>query len=73
MTVTIALTGQFTEAVRMHSILEEQGLHPHPVQPAMQVTHTGGETNFPIVVPAEEAKAAAAIRIEHGLERWLYR
>ena len=72
MTVTIALTGVFNEALQMHSILEELGFHPHPLQPAMQVTHTGGETDFPIVVPAEEAKAAAAALAEHGLGRWLY-
>ncbi len=69
----IAFTGQFTEAVRMSSILTEHGFHPHPIQPNMQVTHTGGETGFRITVPAAEAKDAAAVLAQHRLEKWLCR
>ena len=72
-TTTIALTGQFTEAVLMNSILTEHGFHPHPIQPNMQVTHTGGETGFRITVPTDEARDAAAMLAGHGLEKCLCR
>jgi hypothetical protein len=70
---TIALTGDWFEAVRLHAMLEDRGFHPQPLQPDMQVTHTGGEMGYPIAVPSDEAEHAARALAESGLGKWLVR
>lgn len=72
-TATIALTEEYSQAVRMNSLLEEQGFHPEPVQPLMQVTAFGGERGFRIAVPAREAGDAAAELHQRGFEECLRR
>lgn len=68
---TIAITGQLTAANRMHDELTDRGLHPHPIQPDMQVTHTGGEMCYSITVPSGEAERARELLADVGLGKWL--
>ena len=68
---TIAITGQLDAARRMHDVLVDGGFHPQPVQPNMQVTHTGGEMGYSITVPASEAERAARAVADAGLGKWL--
>ena len=72
-TTTVAVAGQlqFTEAVLMYSVLTDNGFHPHPIQPNMQVTALGGETGYPITVPTDEARDTAAFLVEQGFEKFL--
>jgi hypothetical protein len=69
--MTIAITGEFLAATHMRDLLCDRGLHPHPVQPDMQVTHTGGEMGYSITVPAGEAARAREALAEAGLGKWL--
>lgn len=68
---TIAITGQLDAATLMHELLVDRGFHPQPVQPNMQVTHSGGEMGYSITVPANEAERAARVVADAGLAKWL--
>jgi hypothetical protein len=67
-TTTIALTGQFAEAVLMTSLLQEHSFHPAPVQSSVQVS---SEIQFCITVPTHEAREAVTMLEREGFGKWL--
>lgn len=71
--VTIALTGQLVEAVLMVALLTDNGFHPDPLQPSLQVGAFGGERSHRITVPAGEAASAFATLEAEGFEKCLSR
>jgi len=67
----IALTRDRVEALLMHALLMESGLHPIPPSTSLDVLCLGGENGHHVEVPETEVRQAVDTLRSHSFDKCL--